>query len=159
MPTSNIETVIEDPPIAPPNRFGLCHAPHLPRRDVSHRPRPRRLRRHDLCGLPNFKDLNISGGEDVSSVEIEGALLWRPALHSAEKSLLENPNIPGAYRVRAACLSQLDQVDEAKAALADFLRLAPSATVASTKAQVPLKKPEDLDRYIRALKRAGLPDS
>jgi hypothetical protein len=33
------------------------------------------------------------------------------------------------------------------------------ATVASTKAQVPLKTPGDLDRYVEALKRAGLRDS
>jgi hypothetical protein len=44
-------------------------------------------------------------------------------------------------------------------ALTDFLRLLPDANVASTKAQIPLKRPEDLERYIEALKRAGLRDS
>ena len=66
---------------------------------------------------------------------------------------------PAAYRVRAACLSQLGRIDEAKAALAEFLRLTPDATVISTKAQVPLKQPEDIKRYIDALKLAGLRDS
>jgi hypothetical protein len=47
----------------------------------------------------------------------------------------------------------MGRVDEAKAALAYFLRLVPDANVASTKAQLPLKS------SIEALKRAGLPDS
>ena len=54
---------------------------------------------------------------------------------------------------------ELGRIDEARSALADFLRLAPDATVASTRAQVPLKGPGDLDRYIAALKRAGLRDN
>jgi adenylate cyclase len=84
---------------------------------------------------------------------------YEEALQTAEKSLQENASVPGAYRVRAASLSQLGRIDEARSALADFLRLDPSATVASTKAQVPLKRPGDLDRYVEALKRAGLRDS
>jgi adenylate cyclase len=84
---------------------------------------------------------------------------YEEALSAAEKSLRENASAPGAYRVRAASLSQLGRIDEARSALADFLRLAPVATVASTKAQVPLKRPGDLDRYVEALKRAGLRDS
>ena len=84
---------------------------------------------------------------------------YEEALHTAEKSLQENANAPGAYRVRAASLSQLGRIDEAKSALAHFLRFVPDATVASMKPQLPLKRPEDLDRYIEALKRAGLRDS
>jgi adenylate cyclase len=84
---------------------------------------------------------------------------YQEALECTEKALRENPNVPGIYRLRTACLSQLGRGDEAKAALADFLRLVPDANVASTKAQIPLKRPEDLERYIEALKRAGMRDS
>jgi adenylate cyclase len=84
---------------------------------------------------------------------------YREALECTEVALRENSNFPGIHRLRAACLSQLDRVDEAKAALADFLRFAPDANVAATKAQIPLKRPEDLERYIEALRRAGLPGS
>jgi tetratricopeptide (TPR) repeat protein len=84
---------------------------------------------------------------------------YQEGLASADTSLRENSGLPGAHRVRAACLSQLGRIDEAKAAFAEFLRLAPDATVTSIKAQVPLKRPEDLERYIDALKRAGLRDS
>ena len=84
---------------------------------------------------------------------------YEEALSAVEKSVRENASVPGAYRVRAASLSELGRIDEARSALADFLRLAPDATVASTRAQVPLKGPGDLDRYVAALKRAGLRDS
>jgi adenylate cyclase len=83
---------------------------------------------------------------------------YEEGLASADRSLRENAGAPSAYRARAACLSRLGRIDEAKAALAEFLRLAPGSTVASTKAQVPLKKPEDLERYLEALRRAGLPE-
>ena len=43
---------------------------------------------------------------------------------------------------------ELGRVDEAKAAFGEFLRLVPDANVASTKAQMPLKRPEDFERYI-----------
>ena len=84
---------------------------------------------------------------------------YEEALACADTSLRENSGVPGAYRVRAACLSQLGRIDEAKAALAEFLRLTPDATVTSTMAQVPLKRPEDIKRYIDALTQAGLRDS
>lgn len=84
---------------------------------------------------------------------------YQEALECTEKALRENPSVPGIYRLRAACLSQVGRVDEAKAALADLLRLVPDANVASTKAQIPLKRPGDLERCLEALKRAGLRDS
>jgi adenylate cyclase len=82
---------------------------------------------------------------------------YQEALESTEKALRENSSLPGIYRLGAAWPSQMGRVDEAKAALADFLRLVPEANVASTKAQLPLKRP--LERSIEALKPAGLPDS
>jgi len=81
------------------------------------------------------------------------------ALEWTEKALRENASVPGIYRIRAACLSELDRVDEAKAALGDFLRLVPDANVASIKAQIPLKRAQDVERYVNALRRAGLRDS
>ena len=84
---------------------------------------------------------------------------YEEALACADTSLRENSGVPGAYRVRAACLGQLGRVDEATAALAEFLRLSPDATVTSVMAQVPLQLPEDIKRYTEALKRAGLRDS
>jgi TolB-like protein/Flp pilus assembly protein TadD len=80
------------------------------------------------------------------------------ALDHLDRSLRQNANIPGPYRLRAACLSQLGRMDEARAALAEFLRLVPNATIASMRAQLPIKRAEDFERYANALRQAGLPE-
>ena len=80
------------------------------------------------------------------------------ALDHVERSLRLNSSVPGAYRLRAACLSRLGRMDEARAALNEFLRLVPAATIASMRAQLPLKRVEDFERYADALRRAGLPE-
>jgi Flp pilus assembly protein TadD len=80
------------------------------------------------------------------------------ALEHVERSVRLNPNIPGPYRLRAACLSELGRMEEARAALAEFLRFVPGATLASMRAQLPLKNPDDFERYAGALRRIGLPE-
>ena len=80
------------------------------------------------------------------------------ALEHLERSLRLNPSVPGPYRIRAACLSELGRMEEARAALAEFLRFVPGASIASMRAQVPLKNPDDFERYARALRRIGLPE-
>ena len=80
------------------------------------------------------------------------------ALEHLERSLRLNPSVPGPYRIRAACLSELGRMEEARAALAEFLRFVPGASIASMRAQVPLKNPDDFDRYAGALRRIGLPE-
>jgi adenylate cyclase len=84
---------------------------------------------------------------------------YQKALECTHKALRENSSVPGIYRLRATCLSQVGRIGEATVALADFLRLVPDANVAATKAQIPLRMPGDLERYIAALKRAGLRDN
>jgi hypothetical protein len=49
-------------------------------------------------------------------------------------------------------------MEEARAALAEFLRFVPAATIASMRAQLPLKNPDDFERYAGALRRVGLPE-
>ena len=80
------------------------------------------------------------------------------ALEHVERSLRLNANIPGAHRNRAACLSELGRIEEARAALAEFLRLVPGATITSMRAQLPMKNPDDFERYAGALRRVGLPE-
>jgi adenylate cyclase len=83
---------------------------------------------------------------------------YEEALTHLEQSVRLNPNIPGPYRIRASCLSELGRLDEARAALSEFLRFVPGATIASMRAQLPMKNPADFERYARALRRIGLPE-
>ena len=80
------------------------------------------------------------------------------ALDLAERSLRERPSFPGAYRLRAACLSEMGRISEARQSIDQFLRLAPNATLRVLRAQVPLRREADFERYANALKVAGLPD-
>src|SRR5262245_2999677 len=80
------------------------------------------------------------------------------ALQHVERSVRLNPNIPGTYRIRAACLSELGRLEEARGALAEFLRLMPGSTITSMRAQLPLKNPADFERYAGALRRVGMPE-
>ncbi len=50
------------------------------------------------------------------------------------------------------------RVDEARAALAEMLRLSPGITVKATREQIPYKDPADLERYLDGLRKAGLPE-
>ena len=83
---------------------------------------------------------------------------YQDALDHLQESVRLNPSIPGPYRLRAACLSQLGRVEEARTALKEFLRLVPTATITSMRAQLPLKRAEDFERYADGLRRAGLPE-
>ena len=80
------------------------------------------------------------------------------ALDLAERSLRERPSFPGPYRLRAACLSQMGRIDEARQSIDQFLRLAPNATLRLLRAQVPLRRDADFERYANALRDAGLPE-
>ena len=70
----------------------------------------------------------------------------------------ETPNFPSAYRGLTACYSLLGREAEAKAALADLLRVAPQLTIAQTRAGLPITNPVVQERYLDGLRRAGLPE-
>jgi tetratricopeptide (TPR) repeat protein len=79
-------------------------------------------------------------------------------LDLAERSLRERAGFPGPYRVRAACLSEMGRIDEARKSIEQFMRLAPNATLGNLRMQVPLRRDADYERYANALRRAGLPE-
>jgi adenylate cyclase len=80
------------------------------------------------------------------------------ALDLAERSLRERPSFPGPYRIRAACLSQLGRIDEARRSIEQYLRLAPNATLTNLRPQVPLRRDADYERFANALRQAGMPE-
>jgi TolB-like protein len=82
----------------------------------------------------------------------EEAVVW------AKKTNEENPRFPGAYRLLTSSCGQLGRLDEAKVAREKLLRLAPGMTIATTRKQVPWKNPDDRDRYLEGLRKAGLPE-
>jgi len=80
------------------------------------------------------------------------------ALDLTERSLRDRPSFPGPHRIRAACLSQMGRIDEARSSIEQYLRLAPNATLRTLRAQVPLRRDADYERYANALRQAGMPE-
>jgi TolB-like protein/Flp pilus assembly protein TadD len=83
---------------------------------------------------------------------------YEDAVEWAKKTIEEKPRHPGAYRLLAAFYAQLGQIEEAKVALEELLRLMPGITVTATRQQVPWKNPHDAQRYLDGLRKAGLPE-
>jgi TolB-like protein/cytochrome c-type biogenesis protein CcmH/NrfG len=83
---------------------------------------------------------------------------YTEALTWANKVIAERPGVPAARRVIAASLAQLDQVEEARKAMDDLLSITPGATATLLRNIIYFKRPADFDRYIDALRKAGLPE-
>ena len=80
------------------------------------------------------------------------------ALDLADQAIREQAELTGPYGIRAACLSRLGRIDEARTSIEQYLRLAPNATLGNLRAQVPLKRDADYERYAQALRQAGMPE-
>jgi TolB-like protein/Flp pilus assembly protein TadD len=76
----------------------------------------------------------------------------------ARKGIHVYPEFPTAHRLLAASLSAAGEIARAEEAVAGLLRIAPGVSIARTRAGVPWKKPEDMERYLDALRRVGLPE-
>jgi adenylate cyclase len=83
---------------------------------------------------------------------------YTEAVTWANKVMAERPESPAWRRVLAASLAQLGQIEEARKAMEGLLNITPSLTATLLRNIVYFKKPEDFDRYIDALRKAGLPD-
>jgi adenylate cyclase len=92
-----------------------------------------------------------------------GLAEWTSGRHDdaadwARKAIHVYPEFPTAHRLLAASLSAAGQIETARAAVESLLRIAPGMSIAKTRAGVPWKKPEDTERYIDALRKAGMPE-
>jgi TolB-like protein len=76
----------------------------------------------------------------------------------ARKGIHVYPEFPTAHRLLAAGLSAAGEIERARDAVAALLRIAPSASLAKTRAGVPWKHDATMQRYLDALRRAGLPE-
>jgi adenylate cyclase len=76
-----------------------------------------------------------------------------------EQALRVRPNVSPALRVLAACHVGLGQMDQAKEAVAEVLRLVPESSIKrDVYGQVAYARESDRERYAAALRKAGLPE-
>jgi tetratricopeptide (TPR) repeat protein len=100
----------------------------------------------------NFFWLTVAGLAEFIAGRYEEAVIW------LGKARRENARFVPMHRTRAACLALLGRDDEAKAAAADLLAVHPGFRVSAFEASYPLRRPDDLDRFAKGLRLAGLPE-
>jgi adenylate cyclase len=80
------------------------------------------------------------------------------AIALADKCLIENPDNLQALLILAACYSLLNQTEEANKASKEILRINPNFSTFNYVASLPYKNQNVADRYVDALRKAGLPE-
>jgi TolB-like protein/cytochrome c-type biogenesis protein CcmH/NrfG len=76
-----------------------------------------------------------------------------------EQALRERPDVSPALRCLAACHVGLGQMDKARGAIAEVLRLVPESSIKrDAYGQVAYARASDRERYAAALRKAGLPE-
>jgi len=71
--------------------------------------------------------------------------------------LKANPNFSGAQAFSAVLLGELGRTREAREAWARAGALTPGVSMESLRDRLPYKRPADLDRFLSAVHRAGMP--
>jgi len=81
------------------------------------------------------------------------------ALPLLRDSVSRSPNVRGTHRMLAATYAQMGRFEEARAAVAEVMRIEPNYTIGGTsRALVTFKKPDDDQHYFDGLRKAGLPE-
>jgi adenylate cyclase len=81
---------------------------------------------------------------------------YEEALAPLKKVLTLNPNFGPAHLNLAACYAELGRLEEARAEGAEVLRVNPNASLEVWRQTIPYKNPADLERFLAALRKAGL---
>lgn len=80
------------------------------------------------------------------------------ALATGLKSLQEAPGWLSTHRLVVVCLVQLGRLDEARVAAKRIIELVPEITISAVKLQISYRDPAFKERYISALRAAGIPE-
>ncbi len=82
---------------------------------------------------------------------------YTEALASAREFVRLAPDNPTARRQLAACYAITGQVDKARLALTDYLLIEPNHTAEDIRGRLPARNTAHVERFINALRAAGLP--
>jgi TolB-like protein/DNA-binding winged helix-turn-helix (wHTH) protein len=80
------------------------------------------------------------------------------ASFQAEQTLQENPKLHPALRVSAAANALAGRVEYAQKVLARLRQIDPGLRVSDLKHQTPLRRLQDMAKYVEGMRKAGLPD-
>ena len=82
---------------------------------------------------------------------------YRKAATAFEEIIKRNPETIADHLMLAATYAQLGRIEDAQWEAAEIMTLQPGFTLTEARARTPYKNPRDLNLYIDALARAGLP--
>ena len=74
------------------------------------------------------------------------------------EALARSPDLAPAHRRLAVVYAELGREEEARAEVEEILRISPDASLDAVRRSMPFKDPEELERFIAALRKAGLPE-
>ncbi|MGE4046641.1 MAG: hypothetical protein AB7F35_17410 [Acetobacteraceae bacterium] len=83
---------------------------------------------------------------------------YESAAEVGRRAIELNPWFSSSYKGHLAALGYLERDSERERILSRLLELEPGFSVEEARARSPISRPEDLDRYVEGLRRAGLPE-
>ncbi len=81
---------------------------------------------------------------------------YAQAIAAIEQRLARNPQSETAYALLASCYGHLGRLEEARQAWERVLQINPSFSVERRRRILPFRNPEDLERRVEGLRKAGL---
>ena len=81
---------------------------------------------------------------------------YEQAIDALKMRLERDPESATSYNLLAACYGHLGRLDEARAAWAEARRIVPVYSVESRRKTLPFRNPEDFERRIDGMRKAGL---
>jgi tetratricopeptide (TPR) repeat protein len=83
---------------------------------------------------------------------------YMKAVELTTRAVQEAPHNPPAQRNHACVLAQLGRTEEARTALAQFLKLSPGFTAEAARHSLPFRDDTDFEHFVDGLRKAGLPE-
>jgi Flp pilus assembly protein TadD len=83
---------------------------------------------------------------------------FEQAVEFARRSIRMRPDVAIGHNVLAAALAELGRIPEAREALRGAMELTPDYTVATAREQLSAIPPDLVERWVSALRKAGLPE-
>jgi adenylate cyclase len=147
------ERAVRSNPSAPWAHFGLAFSLALtgrPQESIPHAKTAMRL-------SPNDPSLEwgcvlVMGWAHFAARQYADAVEW------GQKAVDYRPDLAIGYRTLASSYAHMGQLDKARAALAEELRLDPNLTLAAVHSENPTSDPDFLQRWLEGLRMAGLPE-
>jgi TolB-like protein/Tfp pilus assembly protein PilF len=116
---------------------------------IEHAEKAQRLSPRDSFSIGNFARTTAEYGAG----HYEQAVEW------AKKMIEITPDFPAAWFYLAISLGNLDRLEEARAAGDQILRMMPQMNLGMLRAALPSGRPEEIERRIDGLRKAGVPES